>query len=238
MAYNTAPVMITILVLDDAQLILALHGSFLQRSDCRLSTATDRDEALEKAGRERPDLIILDGASGKWGLGCCRSLKADPALHSIPVVLLGAETDTSACADAGADAIVLKPVDRGRLVRALRGLVEVPLRGSVRRPLSTRVVYYRAGEDRSEERTGYLKDLGAGGAFVKTRERLEPGEIVQLIFDLPGESAITIRASGEVVRAVKPQRDSHLIPGVGLSFRAVGSRDHAAITSFAGKGTE
>ena len=238
MAYNTAPVMTTILVLDDARLILALHGSFLQRSECRLSTATDRDEALDKAGRERPDLIILDGGSGEWGIGCCRSVKADPALRSIPVVLLAAETDTSACANAGADAIVPKPVDRGRLVRTLRGLVAVPLRSSVRRPLSTRVSYYRAGEERSEERTGYLKDLGAGGAFIKTRELLEPGEMVQLIFDLPGESRPTIRTSGEVVRAVKPQRDSHLIPGVGVSFRAVGSRDHAEITNFVREGAE
>lgn len=237
MAYNTAPVMIRILLVDNAQLILALRGSFLKRSDCQLSTATHGEEALGKAAREKPDAIVLDGAIGEWGLGCCRSLKSDPALRSIPVVLLASETDSPACTEAGADAIVSKPVDSGRLVRALRRLVAAPLRGSARRPLSARVSYYRASGERAEERTGYLRNLGVGGAFVKTRELLEPGEVVQIIFDLPGESRRTIRASAEVVRAVKPRRDSHLIPGMGLSFRTVGSRDQAAITSYVEEGT-
>jgi len=84
--------------------------------------------ALVEARRCRPDLIITDIAMpGMDGFTLCRTLKDDPALSAVPVVLL---TRMSTLEDivrglqAGADAFVRKPYEaaglRARLRRLLR----------------------------------------------------------------------------------------------------------------------
>ena len=52
-------------------------------------TAADGEEGLEKARRERPDLILLDVVMPKMdGFVMLRELKADPELQEIPVIML------------------------------------------------------------------------------------------------------------------------------------------------------
>lgn len=50
----------TILVVDDSPTDLKLVTAPLHQRGYRVITATDGEEALEKAARERPDLIVLD----------------------------------------------------------------------------------------------------------------------------------------------------------------------------------
>lgn len=50
----------TILLVDDEREICDLVGEFLQRRGYRIQTACGGEEALEKIGREPPDLVLLD----------------------------------------------------------------------------------------------------------------------------------------------------------------------------------
>src|SRR5262249_15134787 len=86
-----------------------------------LRAASTADEALGllrgegDEGKLRPGLILLDlGMPGIGGLDLLREIKADPALRSIPVVVLTAsnhERDLRTAYELGAAGYVVKPLD-------------------------------------------------------------------------------------------------------------------------------
>ena len=66
------------------------------------------------AGAVRPDIVLLDlNMPRKDGKEALREIKGDPALRSIPVVVLTtseAEADIAACYDLGANCYITKPI--------------------------------------------------------------------------------------------------------------------------------
>ncbi|HYD53021.1 MAG TPA: response regulator [Gemmatimonadaceae bacterium] len=80
--------------------------------------------ALERATRERWDVILLDGMMPDLdGEETCRRLKADPATAAIPVYFLTAlsdEAERQQLRDAGAAGFFAKPLDPFALAGALR----------------------------------------------------------------------------------------------------------------------
>jgi CheY-like chemotaxis protein len=80
-----------------------------------------------ETSRSRPDLIILDlNLPGTDGRTVLRTLKADPALASIPVVVLTSsddERDIRQAYAAGANCYVVKPLDLDHFLDTL-GAIE------------------------------------------------------------------------------------------------------------------
>ena len=104
------------------------------------------ETALRLARSERPDLILLDVQLPDMnGIDVCRRLRADPAICTIPVVMLTTNTDTAtrvAALKAGADDFLAKPIDELLLLARLRSLLraretdeELRLRESTSRAL-------------------------------------------------------------------------------------------------------
>jgi CheY-like chemotaxis protein len=87
---------------------------FLRRQGPRFATAP------------RPDLILLDLNMPRMdGRECLAALKKDPALHSIPVVILTTsevERDVVASYNLGASGYIAKPVDIQQFIAAVRHL--------------------------------------------------------------------------------------------------------------------
>jgi putative two-component system response regulator len=82
-----------LLVVDDESANLQLMRRLLDE-DYRLLFAKDGPRALELAGTEQPDLILLDVMMpGMSGHEACRLLKAAPATARIPVIFVTALTD-------------------------------------------------------------------------------------------------------------------------------------------------
>jgi CheY-like chemotaxis protein len=79
-------------------------------------------------GGERPDLVLLDlNLPRKDGRQVLEEIKTDPALRSIPVVVLTtskAEEDILRSYDLHANAYVTKPVDFGRFIEVVRQIDE------------------------------------------------------------------------------------------------------------------
>ncbi|CAD5379290.1 Two-component system response regulator [Pseudomonas sp. OF001] len=102
-----------LLLVDDEPSNLQVLRHILQDS-YRLLFARDGDKAIELAGREQPDLILLDVMMpGMTGYQVCRALKRDPATRAIPVIFVTALTDTDDEAEgfeAGAVDYITKPV--------------------------------------------------------------------------------------------------------------------------------
>jgi len=112
-----------VLVAEDQPQLLAFLSELLGR-EFEVVEAPDGDRAWELAGQVRPDLVLTDmSMSGRSGASLCRSIKADPGLRTIPVVLLTAWAGTDAIVQAyadGADDFVAKPFHPQILLARLR----------------------------------------------------------------------------------------------------------------------
>ena len=87
-------------------------------------TATDGQDALEKAKAGRPDVIVTDVMMPRMdGFTLAKQLKATPGLDTVPVVMLTARTgprDVIAGINAGARFYVTKPFKTEELVSKVR----------------------------------------------------------------------------------------------------------------------
>lgn len=103
----------TVLIVEDEEDILALVHYNLSRDGYRVVTATSGEEGVQVARETQPDLVILDlMLPGMNGLEVCKTLKSDPALRDIPVIMLtakGEESDIVAGLEIGASDYVTKP---------------------------------------------------------------------------------------------------------------------------------
>jgi CheY-like chemotaxis protein len=112
-----------LLVEDDPGDVLLIREAFSeQKVGNALSVVSDGVQAIryvrgegEYAGRERPDLILLDlNLPRKSGAEVLAEIKGDPALATIPVIVLTtseAEEDVLRSYKAHANAYITKPVD-------------------------------------------------------------------------------------------------------------------------------
>lgn len=102
-----------ILIVDDEEDVLELVRYNLDRSGYQVQTASSGEEALTKARKKLPDLVILDlMLPGIDGLEVCRQLKRDAKTDHIPIIMLtakGEEADIVTGLELGADDYVTKP---------------------------------------------------------------------------------------------------------------------------------
>ncbi len=83
----------TILIVDDSETNVDILVDLLV-DDYDVAVAMDGETALEIAGEDIPDLILLDiMMPGIDGYEVCKKLKNEPGTSSIPVVFLSALTE-------------------------------------------------------------------------------------------------------------------------------------------------
>ena len=113
----------TVLVVDDSPTAQRLIRESVEAGGYRVLTASDGDEAIEVAMRERPDLIVLDIILPKKnGFQVCRHLKAFPETCGIKVVLLSSknhEMDILWGKRQGADGYLTKPFESEQLLACI-----------------------------------------------------------------------------------------------------------------------
>ena len=109
-----------VLIVDDDPDIVKLVQNRLVKEGYQTVFANDGKSALEAACSQKPDLIILDVMMPPPnGFQVCRTLKDDPQLRSIPVILLtakGTDSDKFWGVEAGADSYLTKPYDHKELL--------------------------------------------------------------------------------------------------------------------------
>ena len=118
-----------ILVVDDEVYILHILDLSLGAEGFDVITATDGEEALAKAQREKPDLIILDVMMPRLdGYETCRRLKSDPGTRDIPVLLLtarGRDEDRQRGVESGADDYITKPFSPNKLINRVSDILGI-----------------------------------------------------------------------------------------------------------------
>ncbi|HYF11590.1 MAG TPA: response regulator transcription factor [Actinomycetota bacterium] len=114
----------TILVVDDEEAIAEAVRARLENEGHRVLVASDGPQALDIAGREHPDLVVLDlMLPGMDGLEVCAELQRD---RWVPVLMLTARTEESdkiAGFAVGADDYLTKPFSLRELTVRVRAIL-------------------------------------------------------------------------------------------------------------------
>ena len=108
-----------ILIVEDTPLHMKLMEMTLRAQNYTLLKATDGEEALDMAARERPDLILMDIRLPKMsGFEVAKKLRENPALSHIPIIAITAHAmsgDRDKIIASGCDTYLTKPVDTRQL---------------------------------------------------------------------------------------------------------------------------
>ncbi|MFH1783782.1 MAG: response regulator [bacterium] len=117
-----------ILVVDDDPFIQNLVVYNLEQEGYTVIQADNGMDALDKAKREKPDLIVLDIMLPKMdGYKVSRILKFDKKYKEIPVLMLTAkaqEVDKETGMETGADLYMTKPFEPEALLKRVRELLD------------------------------------------------------------------------------------------------------------------
>ena len=122
----------TILVVDDEKDIVDLMRYNLVQAGFRVVSASDGQQALDVARRERPDLVVLDLMLPTLpGTEVARLLRQEEKTRSIPIVMLtarGSEVDRIVGFELGADDYVVKPFSPRELVLRVQAILRRDMR--------------------------------------------------------------------------------------------------------------
>ena len=176
------------------QILLRKAGNFVT-THCQ-----DGDRALELLGEQSFDLVITDlNLPGSDGLALTRHVKANQP--HIPVLVTTGYTDPDYAYhayQAGADEVMLKPIDRDDLLRTVRNALGIGRGGGV--TVGVLAIASRPGDVES----------GSGGTLAAHRER---GESLAIALLEPGDDEVRemARAAADILGATL------LLPEAGLS---------------------
>jgi len=124
----TTDSMTKILVADDDLEILALVARHLGALPAKVVEASDGEEALRLARREKPDLIVLDVMMpGMSGWEVCRAVREDETLNGTGVIMLtgiGERLNEMTSPLYGADGFLDKPFELEDLSDKVREVLE------------------------------------------------------------------------------------------------------------------
>ena len=111
-----------ILIVEDTELNRDLLVQLLE-DDYLIVTAADGAEGIERAGQERPDLILMDLSLPRVdGWEATRRIKSAEELAQVPIIALTAHAmqgDEEKARAAGCDDYLTKPIDEDRLFQML-----------------------------------------------------------------------------------------------------------------------
>lgn len=140
----------TLLLADDSVTIQKVVGISFANEDVVLLTVDNGDDAIARAREARPDLVLADVMMpGKDGYEVCETLKADPELRHVPVLLLSGTFepfDEERARRAGADGHITKPFEAQALVDQVNALLARAPQPSPAAPSEATVMVEAAGD--------------------------------------------------------------------------------------------
>ena len=136
-----------ILVVDDEREMLHNIESLLKQENYHVYTVTDGQECLQAIHNDKPDLILLDLILPDLsGLDVCKTIKNDPSLSSIHILLLsGLKTESDSISEGletGADGYLIKPIQKRELLARIEAVCRtIRVEKDLRKILSLTIWY-------------------------------------------------------------------------------------------------
>jgi DNA-binding response OmpR family regulator len=187
MSESAAPASVTILLVEDDEVIRKTVAMTLARYGYHVNVAGDGLTGLEMFQEQRPDVLLLDVMlPGLDGIGLCRKVRESSML---PILMMSARADALDVVsglEAGADDYVVKPVDTSVLVARIRSLLRRAAFTATTEPPADRLVFgdlvidtggldvFRAGErvDLAPTELRLLLEFAAHPGIVLDRQTL------------------------------------------------------------------
>ena len=120
-----------VLVVDDNQANLKLLRVRLSAEYFEVVLASSGQQALDICARSQCDIVLLDVMMpGIDGFEVARRLKANPATHHIPIIMVTALDQTSDRVkglEAGSDDLLTRPIDDIALIARVRSLARLKM---------------------------------------------------------------------------------------------------------------
>ena len=124
-----------VLIVEDTKTMAGLIQIYLMGWPVTFRVAKNGEEGLILASEDPPDIILSDVQMPVLdGFGLCAAVRADPALHAVPVVLLTSLSDEASRQQGqlvGATAFLTKPISNKALRAQVAALLKLdPERGT------------------------------------------------------------------------------------------------------------
>lgn len=220
-----------ILLVDDSPFFLNLCSRFLKNTPATLIVAENAAKAVALAREHHPNLIYLDlDMPDTNGAECCRTLKANPELADIPVIIMGDQANLEGrelAMAAGCDDYLAKPLDRREFLQVGHNFLFSIDRREPRKPLRIPVTITWQGVRREVQ----CSDLSTGGMFLVCQPEAEVGAHLMLQFDLPWAVGRRVSLKGRVAwvnHAAAPYKPDYP-EGYGVEFLDVPEAVGAAL---------
>ncbi len=114
----------TVLVVEDEPNIILSLEFLVKEAGYNVRVALDGEEALKAVAEEAPDVLLLDVMIPKRdGYDVCRTLRANPALKDLHIIMLtakGLEAEKEKGLALGADEYITKPFSTRELTQKLK----------------------------------------------------------------------------------------------------------------------
>ncbi len=119
----------TLLVVDDSPLIVRILSMVLKKAGYNVETASDGEEAIEKAIAVQPSIIFLDAMMPKKdGYEVARELRRNPRLKRQPYIVmltaLDQRWDRERARAEGVDEVMTKPFTPAQVTERVRAILQ------------------------------------------------------------------------------------------------------------------
>lgn len=221
-----------ILIVDDEQDILELIRHTLNKEGFEVHVAVNGQQAIEKAKKLLPDLILMDVMMPVMdGMEACRLIKDDASVKDIPIVFLTARSEEFAELagfEAGADDYIAKPIRSRVLLSRIKAILR--RQGSSTEVEMTKINF----EDLVIDRERFMVEY-QGKSLQFPRKEFEllsflaskPGRVFsrdEILENVWGNEVLVVDRTIDVhVRKIREKLDDRFIftvKGVGYKFEA------------------
>lgn len=221
-----------ILIVDDEQDILELIRHTLNKEGFEVHVAVNGQQAIEKAKKLLPDLILMDVMMPVMdGMEACRLIKDDASIKDIPIVFLTARSEEFAELagfEAGADDYIAKPIRSRVLLSRIKAILR--RQGSSSEVEMTKINF----EDLVIDRERFMVEY-QGKSLQFPRKEFEllsflaskPGRVFsrdEILENVWGNEVLVVDRTIDVhVRKIREKLDDRFIftvKGVGYKFEA------------------
>lgn len=153
------------------------------RGGIEVHTAGTSEEVLDLHRGIRADLIITDFTLPTMsGAELCAAIRSEPGLKDVSLVV-ACDTDAvmqTACRDAGANAVITRPVDPFELFSKISELIVVPQRKDMRVLLRVSV----KGADQEATFTAMSYNISISGMLLETKHEVRADDKLRCTFSI------------------------------------------------------
>jgi len=175
-------------------------ASLFKRGGVKLHAAATSEHMLDLHRRIKADLIIADYSQPVMnGVKLCSAIRAEPGLKDVSIIVAcdNSAVFQAACRDAGANAVITKPVDPFDLFSKVADLIIIQQRKDMR--VLLRVSVSDREQSASFMATSY--NISMSGMLLEANRELKRGDSLTCMFNLAHTEVIAECVVTRVTRA-------------------------------------